>query len=46
MAQKIKLGKASVSITPPLGIRLQGSISRDQPARRVMDDLFANLLLF
>ncbi len=46
MAQKIKLGKASVRITPPLGIRLQGSISRDQPAWRVMDDLFANLLLF
>ena len=42
----MQLGKARVQITPPLGGILQGHISRDQPAWRVMDDLFLKVLLF
>jgi neutral ceramidase len=42
----LKLGKARIQITPPLGGILQGHISRDQPAWRVMDDLFVKVLLF
>lgn len=42
----VKLGKARIQITPPLGGILQGHISRDQPAWRVMDDLFVKVLLF
>ena len=42
----LKLGKARVQVTPPLGEILQGHISRNQPAWRVMDDLFVKVLLF
>ncbi|MBN2551797.1 MAG: neutral/alkaline non-lysosomal ceramidase N-terminal domain-containing protein, partial [Spirochaetales bacterium] len=45
MSDTIRAGRAVTRITPPLGIRLQGSIARDQPARRVMDDLYAKTLL-
>jgi hypothetical protein len=45
MKQTLRAGRAVTQITPPLGIRLQGSITRDQPARRVMDDLYAKTLL-
>ena len=45
MSENIRAGSARATITPPLGIRLQGSITRDQPAHRVMDDLYAKLLL-
>ena len=45
MKQMIRAGRAVTRITPPLGIRLQGSITRDQPAWRVMDDLYAKTLL-
>jgi neutral ceramidase len=44
-AATVRVGTFSTSITPPLGIRLQGSISRDQPAWRVMDDLSLQVLL-
>jgi neutral ceramidase len=44
-AATVQIGTFSTSITPPLGIRLQGSISRDQPAWRVMDDLYVQVLL-
>lgn len=45
MSDTIRAGRAVTRITPPLGIRLQGSITRDQPAWRVMDDLHAKTLL-
>lgn len=45
MRKLLRMGRARVTITPPLGIRLQGSISRDQPAWRIMDDLYARILL-
>jgi neutral ceramidase len=45
MKDTIRAGRAVSRITPPLGIRLQGSITRDQPAWRVMDDLYAKTLL-
>jgi len=45
MKETIRAGRAVTRITPPLGIRLQGSITRDQPACRVMDDLYAKTLL-
>ena len=45
MKETIRAGRAVTRITPPLGIRLQGSITRDQPAWRVMDDLYAKTLL-
>lgn len=41
----MQIGVFRTPITPPLGIRLQGSITRDQPAWRVMDDLYAQVLL-
>ena len=45
MSETIRAGRTVTRITPPLGIRLQGSITRDQPAWRVMDDLYAKTLL-
>ena len=45
LSETIRAGRAVTRITPPLGIRLQGSITRDQPAWRVMDDLYAKTLL-
>jgi neutral ceramidase len=45
MSETIRAGRVVTRITPPLGIRLQGSITRDQPAWRVMDDLYAKTLL-
>ena len=45
MKKSLKMGRNRVTITPPLGIRLQGSISRDQPSWRTMDDLYARVML-
>mgnify|MGYP001197288760 CR=1 FL=1 len=44
MDKKILAGVSRVNITPPLGYRLQGHLSRNQPSGKVHDPLYMKVL--